>query len=150
LKERVPEAFVPGPLRDMSGRLLGEHRGIIHFTVGQRRGLGIASPRPLYVVSINPANHTVVVGSNEDLSCRKFLVSRINWIAGGELEESVRMRVKIRHKHKEAVALVAPFSSGKVVVEFDKPQRAVTPGQSAVFYRRDEVLGGGIIDRVLI
>jgi tRNA-specific 2-thiouridylase len=149
LKEQIPEAFFPGPIRDVSGRLLGEHRGIIHFTVGQRRGLGIASLCPLYVVSIDPANHTIVVGTNDDLSCQKFLASRVNWIAGRRLEEPVRVKAKIRYKHKEAHALVAPFSSGRVVVEFDEPQRAVTPGQSVVFYRRDEVLGGGIIDRVL-
>lgn len=149
LKERIPEAFVPGPIRDVSGRLLGEHRGIIHFTVGQRRGLGIASPHPLYVVSINPVSHTVVVGTNDDLSCRKLLASRVNWVAGGKLEEPIRVKAKIRYKHKEANALVTPLASRKVAVEFEKPQRAVTPGQSVVFYRRDEVLGGGIIDRVL-
>jgi len=149
LKERIPEAFFPGPIRDVSGGLLGEHRGIVHFTVGQRRGLGIASPHPLYVVSINPINHAIVVGTKDDLACRKLLASRVNWIAGGKLEEQVRVKAKIRYKHGEAEALVTPFSSAKVVVEFEKPQRAAAPGQSVVFYRRDEVLGGGIIDQAL-
>ncbi len=149
LKERIPEAFVPGQIRDTGDRLLGEHKGIIHFTVGQRRGLGLSSPHALYVVSINPDSHTVVVGTNDDLSCQKLLASRVNWIAGGKLDEPIRVKAKIRYKHKEAEALVTPFSPGKVAVEFEKPQRAATPGQSVVFYRRDEVLGGGIIDRVL-
>ncbi|MDH7512722.1 MAG: tRNA 2-thiouridine(34) synthase MnmA [Clostridiales bacterium] len=149
LKDRIPEAFVPGPIRDVSGQILGEHQGIIHFTVGQRRGLGIASPHPLYVVSINAADHAIVVGTNDDLSCQKLLATRVNWISGRELDEPVRVKAKIRYKHKEADARVVPFSAQKVVVEFEKPQRAITPGQSVVFYKRDEVLGGGIIDQVL-
>ncbi|MBM3285363.1 MAG: tRNA 2-thiouridine(34) synthase MnmA [Candidatus Aminicenantes bacterium] len=149
LKERIPGAFQPGPICDLDGRVLGEHKGIIHFTVGQRRGLGISASRPLYVVSIDPDSRTVTVGPNEALLSRKFLASEVTWIAGGKLEEPVRMKAKIRYKHQEAKARVFPFTPDKVVVEFEEPQRAVTPGQSVVFYCRDEVLGGGIIDRVI-
>lgn len=149
LRERIPGAFQPGLICDLDGRVLGEHQGIIHFTIGQRRGLRLASSRPLYVLSIDPATHTVIVGPHEALLSKKFFASNLHWIDGDKLEEPIWVKAKIRSRHEEAPALVSPLDSDRVAVEFKKPQRAVTPGQSVVFYRRDEVVGGGIIDRVV-
>lgn len=149
LRERIPDAFQPGPIVDVNGRVLGEHQGIVHFTVGQRRGLRISSSRPLYVISIDPTDHTVIVGPDEELMRKQFLACDVSWISGEKLREKIWVKAKIRYHHKEAKALVVPFTPDKVVVTFVEPQRAITPGQSVVFYSRDEVLGGGIIDRVV-
>lgn len=149
LKERIPEAFLSGPVQDTKGRILGKHQGIIHFTVGQRRGMGIAAAHPLYVVSIDAPRNAVIVGAEKELYRRRLLASRVKMISGERLEKPVKVRAKIRYKHEEAAAVVTPLTSGRVVVEFEKPQRAMTPGQSVVFYRRDTVLGAGIIDQAL-
>jgi tRNA-specific 2-thiouridylase len=149
LRKRIPQAFLPGPVKDTSGRVLGEHKGIIHFTVGQRRGMGIAAAQPLYVISINGEKNTIVVGSHGDLYQKKLLASQINLISLPQLEKPVKLKAKIRYKHEEAKALVTPLSLGQVLVEFERAQRAITPGQSVVFYERDVVVGGGIIDKGL-
>ncbi len=149
LRERIPEAFQPGPILDLDGRLLGEHQGIVHFTVGQRRGLRLSSSRPLYVISIDPTDHAVIVGPEDALLRKQFLASDVSWVSGERLKDKIWVKAKIRYQHKEAEALVVPFTPDKVVVTFVEPQRAITPGQSVVFYSRDEVLGGGIIDRVV-
>jgi tRNA-uridine 2-sulfurtransferase len=139
----------PGPIVDQEGRVLGKHRGIAHFTIGQRRGLGIAASRPLYVLSVDAASDTVVVGTEESLAGRGLMASDVTLVSGGQLEASVRARVKIRSRHAEAMATIRPCEGSKVAVEFDSPQRAVAPGQAAVFYRRNTVLGGGTIDSVV-
>lgn len=149
LGQRIPDAFKPGPIVDLDGRVLGEHRGIAHFTVGQRRGLRLSSPRPLYVVSIDPANQAVIVGPDEALWRSQFVAGEVNWVSGERLEKRIETRARIRYKHEEARATVDPFRPDKVLVTFSRPQRAVTPGQSVVFYQGDEVLGGGIIDQVV-
>jgi tRNA-specific 2-thiouridylase len=149
LAGRAPGAFRPGPIKDLAGGVLGEHRGIGNYTIGQRRGLGISAPRPLYVVAIDARRNAVIVGEEKDLYCRRLLASEIRLVSGERLEESVIVRAKIRYKHREAKALVIPVSPRRGRVEFDRPQRAITPGQSIVFYRRDVVIGGGIIDRTL-
>ena len=149
LAGRAPRAFRPGPILNLEGRVLGEHKGIGNYTIGQRRGLGISAPHPLYVVAINARRNAVIVGEEKDLFCRKLQASRVHWIDGGRLEKPIRVKAKIRYKHPEAEAVVVPLSPGRVRVEFGRPQRAVTPGQSVVFYSRDVVLGGGLIDRAL-
>jgi len=149
LRKRIPQAFLPGPVKDRSGRVLGQHKGIIHFTVGQRRGMGIAAAQPLYVISIDGEKNTIVVGSHSDLYRKKLRASQINLISLKQLEKPVKLKAKIRYKHKEARALVTPLSLSQVLVEFENPQRAITPGQSIVFYDRDVVFGGGVIDRAL-
>ncbi len=146
LKERIPQAFRPGPILDLQNRVIGKHEGIIHFTVGQRKGLGIAAPQPLYVISIDPGKNAIVVGNNEDLYRSCFRASSLNWIAMGNLAKSMAVQARIRYKHGEAKATIFPADSGRVRVEFEKPQRAVTPGQAVVFYDGDTVIGGGIID----
>jgi tRNA-specific 2-thiouridylase len=149
LAGRAPAAFRPGPIEDLDGRVLGGHTGIGNYTVGQRRGLGISAPRPLYVISIEAARNAVIVGEEGNLHRRKFLASRVRMIEGVPLREPIEVKAKIRYKHREASALIIPLSGRRVRVEFDRPQRAITPGQSVVFYRRDVVLGGGIIERTL-
>lgn len=146
LKKRSPRAFVPGPIKDGAGAVLGRHAGIGHFTVGQRRGLGIAAARPLYVAGIDGPTNTVFVGENEDLFSKSLTASAVNWIAVEKIGAPARVKARIRYRHEAAAALVTPLKKGRVRVDFDRPQRAVAPGQSVVFYVRDAVVGGGIID----
>ncbi len=148
LKTRIPEAFSPGPIDDLQNRVLGVHKGIIHFTIGQRKGIGIAAPSPLYVLSIDPQKNTIVVGTNDQLYKNRLLASEVNWISGERMTRPIEVKAKIRYRHREAKALLTPLESRKVQVEFEEPQRAITPGQAVVFYDDEVVVGGGIIDRV--
>jgi tRNA-uridine 2-sulfurtransferase len=142
--ERLPGG---GEIISSSGELLGHHHGIHHYTIGQRRGLGIANDRPLYVVSIDAPRNRVVVGPQEELLTQEFTAAGINWIACDTSDEAMRAAVRIRYRHREALATISPFGNGRVRVVFDEPQRAITPGQAAVFYNEKEVLGGGWITR---
>ncbi len=135
----------PGLFKDLQGRVLGAHKGIIHYTVGQRRGLGISADRPKYVVSKDAVTNTVVLGDEEDLYADVMTVGDVNLIAAEHLSGPVRATVKTRYSQKEAEATITPLDKNTLSVRFDKPQRAVTPGQSAVFYLDDTVLGGGKI-----
>ena len=134
-----------GELVASSGEVLGRHEGISNFTVGQRKGLGVSSPSPLYVLQIDPASHRVTVGADGELATRTLRARRLNWISIAELTGPMRVRVKIRHRHEPAWATLEPGGADEAVATFDEPQRAVTPGQSAVFYDGDEVVGGGWI-----
>jgi tRNA-specific 2-thiouridylase len=149
--ERIRPEKLPGEgeIVDSAGRVLGHHRGIHHFTVGQRRGLGVSSARPLYVASIDAARNRVVVGGSDDLRARGASVGRVSWIAGRAPERSVRARVKIRYRDAGAPAEVETLPDGAARAIFDEPVRAVTPGQAAVFYSGDAVLGGGWIASAL-
>jgi len=141
--ERLPETA--GELVASTGELLGRHEGIFNFTVGQRKGLGVSSPSPLYVLQIDPASHRVTVGADAELATRTLRARRLNWIGVSELTSAMRVQAKIRHRHEPAWATLEPVGADEVVATFDEPQRAVTPGQSAVFYLGDEVVGGGWI-----
>jgi tRNA-specific 2-thiouridylase len=146
LKETgVEPARIRGEIVSTDGRRLGEHEGVHRYTVGQRKGLGIAAPEPLYVIATDPQTQRVVVGDNDDLLRGSFFVKDINWISIPEPAKPVRANVKIRNKHAGAAATLTA-SAGRVEVIFDEPQRAVTPGQGAVFYQDDLVLGGGWIE----
>lgn len=134
-----------GEIVSTSGEVLGSHAGIHNFTVGQRKGLGISSPSPLYVLNIDPASHRVTTGSDTDLYSQDLYADRINWISITTLTAPMRVQVKIRHRHEPAAATLTPLESGLVRARFDEPQRAITPGQSAVFYTGDDVVGGGWI-----
>ena len=136
---------LPGEFVDLEGKVLGTHKGIIHYTLGQRRGLGISAASPLYVVKIDPEMNKVVLGSNADLFTRELEVPEFHWIAGEAPGSEVRCRVKVRYRHTEQPALAQVLDGKRVRIVFDEPQRAITPGQSAVAYDGDEVLGGGII-----
>lgn len=145
LETRIPRAFRPGPVVDLKGNVLGRHRGIPYFTVGQRKGMGIAAAHPLYVLSIDAEKNMIVVGKNDELLRKSLLASEANWISVERLTSPTEVKAKIRYKHSEAEAQVIPLSDDEVRVEFRRTQRAITPGQSVVFYRGEVVAGGGII-----
>ncbi len=137
----------PGPVLDLEGRQLGEHEGIHRYTIGQRRGISIPSSAPYYVVGLEPDTNTVRVGRKSDLNRRELLVTNVNWIAASPPISKLEVQVQVRSRHREAPAILGPAGEG-TIVRFFKPQKAITPGQSAVFYSNQEVLGGGIIERV--
>jgi tRNA-specific 2-thiouridylase len=139
----------PGEVVSTDGRVLGEHQGLHHFTVGQRKGLGMAVGEPLYVIELDTEKNRVVVGQDRDLFRSRFLVRDVNWIRRLAIGDAVEAHVKIRHNHPGAAARVEARADSEARVEFHQPQRAITPGQAAVFYADDEVLGGGWIARVL-
>lgn len=146
LRSRIPEAFRPGPIIDLENRVLGQHDGVVHFTVGQRRGMGIAAPHPLYVIAIYSDKNIIVVGTNEQLYEESLIASRVNFVSIPKMVKPLAVKAKIRYKHREAKAVLTPKDIDRVLVEFEKSQRAVTPGQAVVFYDGDVVVGGGIID----
>jgi tRNA-specific 2-thiouridylase len=133
-----------------TGEVLGHHDGIHTFTVGQRKGLGLSSPDPLYVLKIHPDSHRVEVGPDTDLYSRTLRANRLNWVSIAAPSEPIRVSIKIRHRHEPSPAtlrVIDPQNGEQATIEatFDEPQRAITPGQSAVFYQDDEVAGGGWI-----
>ena len=138
---------VSGDFTDTAGHIIGRHAGIIHYTVGQRRGLGIALGTPAYVCGIDAANNRVIIGTHDDLFTDTVYLTGVNWIAGTLPEQPVRCAAKIRYRHREQPAWLTPTGSDTAVLRFDTPQRAVTAGQAAVFYDGDTVLGGGEIVR---
>jgi tRNA-specific 2-thiouridylase len=141
--EALPDTA--GELVTTNGEVIGEHHGIHNFTVGQRKGLGVATGSPLYVIQISGANKQVIVGGEENLYSRTLRARRVNLIAVDDLREPMRVSVKIRHRHEPAHALIEKSDNDEVLVTFDEPQRAITPGQAAVFYDGDIVVGGGWI-----
>ncbi len=143
---RVGREAKPGKFVDTKGKVLGTHRGIIHYTVGQRKGLGLSLGKPMYVVKIDPKSNRVVLGSQDEVFSKSLTASDLNFISIERLEGPIRVKAKIRYSAREEDATVTPLDSGKVQVTFDRPVRAITPGQSVVFYNGDTVVGGGIID----
>ena len=142
-QQQMPDSS--GELVTTSGHSLGTHTGIHNFTVGQRKGLGLTSSSPLYVLAIHPDSHQVTVGTQEELLSTEVKVDRLNWISIPALVEPIRVLAKIRHRHEPQPATLAPAPNGTAVATFDEPQRAITPGQAAIFYQQDEVVGGGWI-----
>ena len=138
-------ALRPGPIRGVDGRALGEHDGFAGYTVGQRKGLGGGAAEPRYVVAVEPESNTVVVGGADDVYSGALVAQGVTWAA--EPPRDGRAEVRIRHRHAPAAARLTLEREGVVRVDFEAPQRAVTPGQAAVFYRGEEVLGGGVIAR---
>jgi tRNA-specific 2-thiouridylase len=145
-EQGIAPTQVSGDIVDQAGHALGQHGGVHHFTVGQRRGLGVAVGEPLYVIETNPATQKVTVGAGESLLRQTLIARDVNWVAWPEIKGPERAEVKIRNRHLAAPATISPAEGGRVKVEFDQPQRAVTPGQAAVFYDGDLVLGGGWIE----
>ena len=144
--QQQPEVARPGAIVDQRGVKLGEHAGVHHFTIGQRKGLGIAAPAPLYVLKLDPATSTVVVGSRDALAQTKLTASGVNWIAEDAPADWIRVEAQIRHRHTPAPARLRALAPDRAELEFDLPQPAITPGQAVVFYREDVVVGGGWID----
>jgi len=147
LRRRVPEAFGPGPIVDGSGVLLGQHEGLVNYTVGQRRGLGVSSRRPLYVTALDPGRNTLVVGDATAVEVDRLRAEQVNFIAIPALRGPLAVTAKIRHSHEPAPATIEPDGEGSVLVRFERAQRAPAPGQSVVFYQGDLVIGGGVIGR---
>jgi tRNA-specific 2-thiouridylase len=137
----------PGPILNKEGEILGEHRGIPFYTIGQRKGLRISSKEPLYVTAIDQEKNVIVVGPKEEVYGDELVAMELNWIAIQELSRPVDLKAKIRYLHKEAEAMVIPLDEDKVHVKFKEPQMAITPGQAVVFYDDDTVIGGGTIER---
>ena len=146
LRRRDPDVFRPGAIVDIGGRVLGRHAGVANFTIGQRKGLGLASRAPLYVVHLDADADRVTVGGAADLEQDRLVVTRVNFIAGGAPAATIRVTARIRHNHEPAAASVRPLDDGRAEVRFDEPQRAITPGQSCVWYVGDCVVGGGVIE----
>ncbi|HEX7216582.1 MAG TPA: tRNA 2-thiouridine(34) synthase MnmA [Methylomirabilota bacterium] len=147
LRRRMPDAFGPGPIVDGQGTVLGRHAGLVNYTVGQRRGLGLAAGRPLYVTALDPSRNAVVVGGTDEIEVEVILAEQPNFISIPALEGRLAVEAKIRHTHEPAAATIEPTEEGLVRVRFERAQRAPAPGQSVVFYRGDLVVGGGVIAR---
>jgi tRNA-specific 2-thiouridylase len=140
--ERAPAG---GEIVTTGGEVVGRHSGVHRYTIGQRKGIGVSGPRPLYVLSIDANRDRVVVGERDELLRREFNATRVNWVAFDAPPEPLRTEVRVRYRHNPAGALIMPGKDRSAHILFDEPQRAITPGQATVFYRGDEVLGGGWI-----
>ena len=152
LRSRIPGAFRPGPIVDARGAVLGEHAGIVNYTVGQRRGLGLTGSRPLYVTALDTTSNAVVVGESHEVEVDRLWAEQLNLISQASLETPLSVTAKIRHGHVPAAATIRAVRNEngdgeRVEVRFDVPQRGVAPGQSVVFYDGDLVVGGGVIAR---
>ena len=140
---------IPGDFVDTEGNILGKHKGIIHYTLGQRRGLGIPAASRLYVCDISPKTNQVVLGNNEDLFHSELTATKVNLISCESLKEPMRLKAKIRYRHPEQEAVAWQTEDGVLHVRFDKPQRAITRGQAVVLYDGDIVVGGGVIENCI-
>jgi len=149
ISENTDKEIKPGFFVDIKGNILGKHKGIIHYTVGQRKGLGIALGKPMYVVEIKPEENIVVLGDESEVFSSGLIAGDINMIYIEKLENEMKVKAKIRYSAKESSATIYPEGDNKVKVVFDTPQRAVTPGQSVVFYLDDVVVGGGVIEKAI-
>jgi tRNA-specific 2-thiouridylase len=146
LRRNAPDVLAPGEIVNRQGQVLGQHSGLANYTIGQRKGLGLASPVPLYVLGKNAATNQLLVGTGDELGSRELLAANVNWQAGTPPPEPFRAEIKTRYTARPALGLVTPSADGRQArVLFDHPQRDITPGQAAVFYDGDLVLGSGII-----
>lgn len=147
LKENYSGKIKTGPIMDLKGNKLGEHQGIMFYTIGQRKGLGISAAKPLYVTAIEPEKNTVIVGPKEQTYSSELVADNLNWIADTLPKKSIKVKARVRYRHPEAEAIVRMIDENNVHVKFAKPQMAITPGQAVVFYDGDIVIGGGSIIR---
>ncbi len=144
---RMPLASEPGPILDSARNVLGRHHGILSYTIGQRKGMGISDKQPLYVTRIDAERNAIIVGSKADVYGDELIASNLNWIEFDALEQPIEVKAKIRYRHREDEAVVTPLSDDRVYVKFAQPQMALTPGQAVVFYHGSVVVGGGTIER---
>ncbi|PIU25121.1 MAG: tRNA 2-thiouridine(34) synthase MnmA, partial [Candidatus Infernicultor aquiphilus] len=147
LRQNVSENIKLGKFIDKLGNILGAHQGIPFYTIGQRKGLGISSNARKYVIKIDRKENTVILSKEEDLYQDQLIIKDLNFISDDKLADSKKVEVKIRYNSKKSPATISSYQDNKILINFEKPQRAITPGQSAVFYQGDIVLGGGIIDQ---
>ncbi|MFA5375577.1 MAG: tRNA 2-thiouridine(34) synthase MnmA [Dehalococcoidia bacterium] len=145
---RMPQAGEPGPILDRQGNELGRHQGILSYTIGQRKGMGISAREPLYVTGIDAKHNAIIVGTKADVYGDELVASNLNWIEFDTFEQPIELKAKIRYRHREGEAVVTPISNSEVNVKFAQPQMAITPGQAVVFYNGSVVVGGGTIERV--
>lgn len=148
LQEKLRESIEPGPIMDQKGNVLGIHKGIPFYTIGQRRGLRLARGKPLYVIGIDRRKNAIIVGGEKEVYGDTFMVNPVHWINHREVTSSFLAQVKIRYNHPGSEAVISPKEKGRVEVKFKSPQKAITPGQAAVFYDGERVLGGGWIREV--
>jgi tRNA-specific 2-thiouridylase len=146
VEQRQPTVARSGPIRDQHGRQVGSHEGVHRFTVGQRKGLGLSTSVPLYVLAIDAVENAVTVGERQALERASLTASSVNWISGTPPRGQRLVTARIRHRHQDAPATVEPLDDARVTVAFEQPQSAIAPGQAVVFYDGDTVLGGGWID----
>lgn len=147
IAENTDTEIKPGYFVDIKGNILGKHKGIVHYTIGQRKGLGISLGKPAFVVEIDVANNRVILGDNDEVFKDTLIAKDLNWISIDKLNDDIEVTAKIRYSAKEAEAIVTPIENDRVMVKFQAPQRAITPGQSVVFYQGDIVVGGGTIEK---
>lgn len=147
LSDHAPDVMVAGPIVRRNGEVLGEHNGIVNYTIGQRKGLGVNSHEPLYVVGINPQENSVIVGTADELGRDRLTAKRVNWVSGEAPSGLFQAQVKIRYKASPVPAWIEALPDSRMSVQFDASLRDITPGQGAVVYDGDVVLGGGIIER---
>ncbi len=147
LTDYVPEIMVTGPIVRKNGDIVGEHNGLANYTIGQRKGLGVQSLDPLYVIGMNPYRNALVVGTVDELGGTQLTANRVNWVSGEMPAESFQAEVKIRYKAHAVPATITPLENGRMAVQFEQPLRDITPGQGAVVFDGDVCLGGGIIER---
>jgi tRNA-specific 2-thiouridylase len=145
LRTHAPEAIKPGPIVDTAGRVIGQHKGLPFYTIGQREGMGIAAPEALYVLEIDAMRNTIVAGIKAELGRHELIAHQVSFVLGAVPESPVEVTAKIRYKAVEAKATLTPVDESKVALKFVEPQRDITPGQGVVFYQSEVVLGGGII-----
>ena len=149
IREFTGKSFEQGEIIDQSGTVFGTHQGIIGYTIGQRKGLGIATGKPVYVTKINPANNTIIIGPDENLYHKTFTATGIHWFLPKEPRIPIQIKARIRYTHRPKSAQITPLGNNSVKVTFKKSQRAITPGQLAVFYDHDIVVGSAWIDQVV-
>ncbi|MEW6095000.1 MAG: tRNA 2-thiouridine(34) synthase MnmA [bacterium] len=148
IQEKLGDTLQHGQILDKEGNILGKHQGIALFTVGQRQGLGIAAGKPLYVIKIDPNRNVIIVGEESDLYSQELTADEVTWQAFEKLTREIEVTARIRYLHKGGQAVITPLTQKRIKVQFKEPQRAITPGQSIVFYQDDVILGGGLIDKV--
>lgn len=147
IKEETGTEIPEGNFVDLDGNILGRHKGIIHYTIGQRKGLGLALGRPVFVVDIKKETNEVVIGDNKDVFAKGLLADKVNFMSIASLEEEMRVRAKVRYNHRGADCTIRMVGEDQIECVFDEPQRAITPGQAVVFYEEDYVVGGAIIQK---
>jgi len=147
IRENTNAEIVPGLFVDTCGNILGEHKGILNYTIGQRKGLGITFGKPMFVINIDADKNSVVLGDETEVFSDNLIARDLNFISIDGLKDTLKVKAKIRYSAKEAEATITPMENAKVSVKFDIPQRAITPGQSIVFYDGDTVVGGGVIEK---
>jgi len=147
LRQHRPQIAEPGPIMNRAGEVLGQHSGLPDYTIGQRKGLGVLSPEPVFVLGMDTKRNALIVGAQDELGTDYLTAARVNWIAGEPPAEPIHATVKIRYKARPVMATITPLADQRVAVQFDERLRDITPGQGAIFYDGEVCLGGGIIER---